>query len=319
MIHEHPEHPEHPALPGRAVAGVTVRAGRHPRPSSRQLPRRPAWSCGWSAGTRPRPPAARTPAQPARTTRSRSPAGWAPWPTGCATGPRRSGTIRPSTPCDAGVARTPREPRRHRPVRHRNHPPGRGPRPRCDRHRPPGRLVHPRIADRGGRTAGADGSVARTITKITRADLIMIDDIGMLSAGQAPPKRLRIASSTPPTSAGGRFGAEAGPPSGCRRKRGGSQWRSGPHRNEYERAECGLRAGGSGLVLNWITLWNTVYLDPPRPVARRGLSGARRASCGSRPTAPPPQRARALLVPTPRPRRTRRALRDPDTSDDEEH
>jgi len=108
--------------------------------------------------------------------------------------------------------------------------------------------------------AGADGSVARTITKITRADLIMIDDIGMLPAGQAPPKR-SIASSTPPTSAGGRFGAEAGPPSGCCRKRGGSRWRSGPHRNEYERAECGLRAGGSVLVLNWITLWNTVYLD----------------------------------------------------------
>ena len=33
--------------------------------------------------------------------------------------------------------------------------------------------------------AGADGSVARTITKITRADLIVVDDIGMLPAGQA--------------------------------------------------------------------------------------------------------------------------------------
>ena len=32
--------------------------------------------------------------------------------------------------------------------------------------------------------AGADGSVARTITKITRADLIVVDDIGMLPAGQ---------------------------------------------------------------------------------------------------------------------------------------
>jgi DNA replication protein DnaC len=31
--------------------------------------------------------------------------------------------------------------------------------------------------------AGADGSVARTITKITRADLIVVDDIGMLPAG----------------------------------------------------------------------------------------------------------------------------------------
>ena len=68
--------------------------------------------------------------------------------------------------------------------------------------------------------------------------------------------------------------------------------------------------GALGLVLNCITLWNTVYLDAalalprrrPRPAARRGVSGARRgrraalALC-----APPPQRARALLVPAPRP------------------
>ena len=67
--------------------------------------------------------------------------------------------------------------------------------------------------------------------------------------------------------------------------------------------------GALGLVLNCITLWNTVYLDAalalprrrPRPAARRGVSGARRgrraalALC-----APPPQRARALLVPAPR-------------------
>jgi DNA replication protein DnaC len=38
--------------------------------------------------------------------------------------------------------------------------------------------------------AAADGSVARTINKITRADLIVIDDIGMLPAGQAAAEAL---------------------------------------------------------------------------------------------------------------------------------
>lgn len=33
--------------------------------------------------------------------------------------------------------------------------------------------------------ASVDGSVAKTIAKITRAELIVIDDIGMLPAGQA--------------------------------------------------------------------------------------------------------------------------------------
>ncbi|MGH3842160.1 MAG: ATP-binding protein [Pseudonocardiaceae bacterium] len=38
--------------------------------------------------------------------------------------------------------------------------------------------------------ADADGPVGRTITKITRADLIVIDDIGMLPAGQAAAEAL---------------------------------------------------------------------------------------------------------------------------------
>jgi DNA replication protein DnaC len=38
--------------------------------------------------------------------------------------------------------------------------------------------------------AAADGSTARAITKITRADLIVIDDIGMLPAGQAAAEAL---------------------------------------------------------------------------------------------------------------------------------
>ncbi|MGB6164600.1 MAG: IS21-like element helper ATPase IstB [Pseudonocardiaceae bacterium] len=38
--------------------------------------------------------------------------------------------------------------------------------------------------------AGADGSTARAITKITRADLLVVDDIGMLPAGQAAAEAL---------------------------------------------------------------------------------------------------------------------------------
>lgn len=33
--------------------------------------------------------------------------------------------------------------------------------------------------------ASVDGSIARTVARITRAELIVIDDIGMLPAGQA--------------------------------------------------------------------------------------------------------------------------------------
>ena len=38
--------------------------------------------------------------------------------------------------------------------------------------------------------ANVDGSITKTITKITRADLIVIDDIGMLPAGQAAAEAL---------------------------------------------------------------------------------------------------------------------------------
>jgi DNA replication protein DnaC len=38
--------------------------------------------------------------------------------------------------------------------------------------------------------ATADGSTTRAITKITRADLIVVDDIGMLPAGQAAAEAL---------------------------------------------------------------------------------------------------------------------------------
>jgi hypothetical protein len=45
----------------------------------------------------------------------------------------------------------------------------------------------------------ADDTVARAIARITRADLIVVDDIGMLPVGPDAP-RASTASSTPPTS-----------------------------------------------------------------------------------------------------------------------
>jgi len=62
--------------------------------------------------------------------------------------------------------------------------------------------------------------------------------------------------------------------------------------------------GALGLVLNCITLWNTVYLNHALPAPRRGLPGPRRGrSAALALHAPPPQRARPLLVPAARPRR----------------
>jgi DNA replication protein DnaC len=46
-----------------------------------------------------------------------------------------------------------------------------------------------------------DGSTARTVARICRTDLIVIDDIGLLPVGKTPPRR-STASSTPPTNAG---------------------------------------------------------------------------------------------------------------------
>ena len=45
-----------------------------------------------------------------------------------------------------------------------------------------------------------DGSTARTVARICRADLIVIDDIGMLPVQPTPPRR-STASSTPHTNA----------------------------------------------------------------------------------------------------------------------
>ena len=48
--------------------------------------------------------------------------------------------------------------------------------------------------------AKIDGSTARTVARICRCDLVVVDDIGMLPAGRRPPRR-SIGSSTPPTNA----------------------------------------------------------------------------------------------------------------------
>lgn len=48
--------------------------------------------------------------------------------------------------------------------------------------------------------ANADGSIACTVARITRADLVVIDDIGMLPAGRPLPKR-STELSRPPTNA----------------------------------------------------------------------------------------------------------------------
>ena len=50
--------------------------------------------------------------------------------------------------------------------------------------------------------AAVDGSTAKTIAKITRCDLITVDDIGMLPARGRPPARPSTGSPTPPTNAG---------------------------------------------------------------------------------------------------------------------
>ena len=78
--------------------------------------------------------------------------------------------------------------------------------------------------------------------------------------------------------------------------------RGGLRRAYHEGMEDQL--GALGLVLNCITLWSTLYSTPPSPnCSPRPTRSAMRTSCGSRLHAATPQRARALLVPTARPRR----------------
>ncbi|MEV5688516.1 hypothetical protein AB0L68_35965 [Streptomyces sp. NPDC052164] len=50
-------------------------------------------------------------------------------------------------------------------------------------------------------TSNVDGSTARAIARICRADLIVIDDIGPLPVGETPPRR-STGSSKQPTNAG---------------------------------------------------------------------------------------------------------------------
>ena len=76
------------------------------------------------------------------------------------------------------------EPGRRRPVRHRQVALRRSPGPRRDREdlRVAWFTLETLTAAIG--RAKADGSVARTVARICRSDLIVVDDIGMLPAGQ---------------------------------------------------------------------------------------------------------------------------------------
>ena len=102
--------------------------------------------------------------------------------------------------------------------------------------------------------------------------------------------------------------------------------RPGPaHLPRPQRASCtrayhaGMedQLGALGLVLNCVTLWNTLYLDHALSrAARPGLPGAddRRGPSLGLP-APPHQRPRPLLVRPARPRRRPAPLRDLDHTD----
>jgi hypothetical protein len=96
----------------------------------------------------------------------------------------------PTGPRHSGMDRAGREPRRDRAIRNRkSHLVEALAHAAIDAGRRVAWFTLESLTAAVGR-AGADGSVARTITKITRADLIVVDDIGMLPAGQAAAEAL---------------------------------------------------------------------------------------------------------------------------------
>ena len=76
---------------------------------------------------------------------------------------------------------------RHR-FRHRQDVPARSPRPARRRSRAQGRLVHPGRPRRVLRRHRADDTVSKAIARVLRADLVMVDDIGLLPVAQDAPK-----------------------------------------------------------------------------------------------------------------------------------
>ena len=67
----------------------------------------------------------------------------------------------------------------------------RGARAQGHRRRDAGRLVHPLfVSPLSSAWAAVDGTTAKAIAKITRCDLITVDDIGMLPAGQGAAEAL---------------------------------------------------------------------------------------------------------------------------------
>ena len=94
-------------------------------------------------------------------------------------------TTHPTGPVHPGMDRPGRESRRRRTLGHRQSPTSskRSPRPRSTpTSESPGSPWKPSPPPIG--RAKADGSIARTIARICRCDLIVVDDIGMLPAGQ---------------------------------------------------------------------------------------------------------------------------------------
>ena len=95
-------------------------------------------------------------------------------------------------------------------LRHREIALRRGPRAQGHRHRDAVAWFTLETLTASLGRAAVDGTTARAITKITRCDLIVIDDIGMLPAGR-PPARPSTGSSTPPTSVVGHRHLEPAP------------------------------------------------------------------------------------------------------------
>ena len=84
----------------------------------------------------------------------------------------------------ARMGAPPGEPGRVRSIRDGEESFRRSARARGDRGRPAGAVVHPRNPHPNGEQGKADGSVARTVAKVCSCDLVVVDDIGMLPAGQ---------------------------------------------------------------------------------------------------------------------------------------
>lgn len=90
----------------------------------------------------------------------------------------------PTSISHIGMDRATREPGHRRTLRHRQKPLRRSPRPRRHRSRSEVAWFTLETLTQTVTKAKVDASTARTVSRICRNDLIVIDDIGMLPAGQ---------------------------------------------------------------------------------------------------------------------------------------